>query len=53
MLGEKLSHVQLAYNPKTGEVGLRAAAADAPGAYQLRPQSKSVDSPLTPPATTT
>ena len=40
MLGDKLSHVQLAYNPKTGAVGLRAAAPDAPGAYQLRPQSK-------------
>ena len=41
MLGDKLSHVQLAYNPKTGAVGLRAAAPEAPGAYQLRPQSTS------------
>ena len=40
MLGDKLSHVQLAYNPKTGAVGLRAAAPETPGAYQLRPQSK-------------
>ncbi len=40
MLGDKLTHVQLAYNPKTGAIGLRAAGADTPGAYQLRPQSK-------------
>ena len=40
MLGDKLSHVQLAYNPKTGAIGLRATGADTPGAYQLRPQSK-------------
>lgn len=40
MLGEKLSHVQLAYNPKTGAIGLRATGADTAGAYQVRPQSK-------------
>lgn len=40
MLGDKLSHVQLAYNPKTRAIGLRGTGADTPGAYQLRPQSK-------------
>ena len=38
MLGEGVSHVQLGFNAKTQVVGIRAAAEDAKGRYQLRRQ---------------
>ncbi len=38
MLGEGVSHVQLGFNAKTKVVGIRAAAEDAKGRYQLRRQ---------------
>ena len=41
MLGEGTTHVQLAYNGKSGAVGVRASAQDAPGCYRLRTQGKS------------
>jgi hypothetical protein len=41
LLGEGVTHVQLAYNRKSGAVGIRAAAEDAPGCYRLRTQPKS------------
>ena len=41
LLGDDVSHVQLAYDPKTRAVGIRAADAEAPGCYLLRTQRKS------------
>ena len=41
MLGNNVTHVQLAYDSKTGVVGLRAAADGVAGAYLLRKQAKS------------
>ena len=41
MIGDGVTHVQLAYDPKTGVVGLRKVDAGAPGAYLLRKQAKS------------
>ena len=38
MLGEHVSHVQLAYNVKKGVVGIRSADEDAQGRYRLRSQ---------------
>lgn len=40
LLGEDVTHVQLAYNAKTGAVGIRAADEEAPGCYTLRAQKK-------------
>lgn len=40
LLGEDITHVQLAYNAKTGAVGIRAATEEAPGCYQLRAKRK-------------
>ncbi len=40
MLGDAFTHVQLAYNPKSRAIGLKAATADTPGSYLLRPQTK-------------
>jgi len=40
MLGDAFTHIQLAYNPKTRAIGLKAATASTPGAYLLRPQTK-------------
>ena len=39
MLGDDISHVQLAYNPKKGIVGIRGADEDAQGHYRLRSQN--------------
>ena len=41
MLGEDVSHVQLAYNAKTKVVGIRGADEDAQGRYRLRTQKNS------------
>ena len=41
MIDDGVTHVQLAYDPKTGVVGLRAVDEGAPGAYLLRKQAKS------------
>ena len=41
LLGDDVSRVQLAYNRKTGDVGIRAASDDMPGSYLLRTQPKS------------
>ena len=41
LLGGDVSRVQLAYNRKTSDVGIRAAAEEAPGSYLLRIQPKS------------
>ena len=38
MLGEGVSHVQLAYNAKKGVVGIRGAGDDTQGRYRLRSQ---------------
>jgi len=40
MLGETVESVQLAFNSKTGAVGIRAAAPGTPGSYRLRHQMK-------------
>lgn len=39
MLGEEVDTVQLAFNPKSGAVGIRAADSGIPGSYRLRPQT--------------
>ena len=41
LLGDDVTHVQLAYNRKSGAIGIRASAEDAPGCYHLRTQPKS------------
>ena len=40
LLGEEVAHVQLAYDPKTGAVGVRACDAETAGRYTLRKQLK-------------
>ena len=40
MLGDAVTHVQLAYDGKTGTVGIRTATEDTAGAYRLRTQPK-------------
>ena len=40
MLGDAVTHVQLAYDAKTGTVGIRTATEDTAGAYRLRTQPK-------------
>jgi hypothetical protein len=40
LLGEGITHVQLAYNAKTGAVGIRAATEAAPGCYLLRARAR-------------
>ncbi len=41
MLGEDVSHVQLAYNAKAKVVGIRGVGEDAQGRYRLRSQKNS------------
>ena len=41
MLGDEVSHVQLAFDAKRRAVGIRAATDEAAGAYRLRTQQKS------------
>ena len=41
MLGDDVTHIQLAYNPKTGAIGLRACEPDVGGCYRLRQQGHS------------
>ena len=41
LLGDDITHVQLAYNRKSGAIGIRASTEDAPGCYRLRAQPKS------------
>ena len=41
MLGDDATHIQLAYNPKTGAIGLRACEPDVGGCYRLRQQGHS------------
>ena len=41
MMGSDVAHVQLAYDAKTGAVGIRAVAEDTAGSYRLRTQPKS------------
>lgn len=40
LLGDSVTHVQLAFDAKTGTVGIRAATEDTAGAYRLRTQPK-------------
>ena len=40
LLGDSVTHVQLAFDAKTGTVGIRAASEDTTGAYRLRTQPK-------------
>ena len=42
MLGEGVSRVQVAYNPKTRAIGLRGMSGDGKGGYLLRKQANSV-----------
>lgn len=39
MLGDEVDTVQLAFSPKSGAVGIRAADSGIPGSYRLRPQT--------------
>ena len=41
LLGDDVTHVQLAHNPKTGAVGVRACDAEVSGCYRLRKQKNS------------
>ena len=41
LLGNDVTHVQLAHNPKTGAVGVRACDAEVSGCYRLRQQKNS------------
>ena len=41
MLGDDVTHIQLACNPKTGAIGLRACEPDVGGCYRLRQQGHS------------
>ena len=41
MLGDDVTHVQLAYNSTTGAIGLRACEPDVGGCYRLRQQDNS------------
>ena len=41
MLGDEVTHIQLAYDSKNHAVGIRASAEDASGCYRLRTQPKS------------
>ena len=42
MLGDEVTHVQLAFNPKDRAIGLRGATEDCRGCYRLRAQRNSV-----------
>ena len=47
LLGQDVSSVQLAFNRKTGAVGIRAAAPGTPGSYRLRNQMKGAGRQIT------